>query len=147
MLSLMIFLFLQARYETLQRELEICKRAEDRLNTENSSLKREHNSQMVLLGNLQKMQQSMEAQAFEVKYAKGLFFKELPNFMCIFTEFEIYTRRCLRLGRFVVRFPGRVAVAIAATFLRNCVADALSRGDGPATCYTLRRNTARKMKI
>ena len=34
-----------------------------------------------------------------------------------------------------------------ATFHRNCIAQALSRGNGPATRYTLWRNTARIMKI
>ena len=33
------------------------------------------------------------------------------------------------------------------TVVRSCVAQALSREDGPATCYTLRRNTASIIKI
>ena len=43
----------------------------------------------------------------------------------------------------------RQRLATAATFLRSCVAQALSRGDGPRNSlgYTLRRNTASKMKI
>ena len=41
----------------------------------------------------------------------------------------------------------RQRLAIAATFLRSCVAQALSRRDGPVTRYTLRRNTASIMKI
>ena len=32
----------------------------------------------------------------------------------------------------------RQHLAIAATFLQNCVAQALNRGNGPATLYTLR---------
>lgn len=53
--------------ETNRREMEICKRTEERVSSENASLQREHRSQMVLLANLQKMQQSMETQAFEVR--------------------------------------------------------------------------------
>ena len=41
----------------------------------------------------------------------------------------------------------RQQLAIAATFLRNCVAQALSRGNGPAARCTLRRNTASMKKI
>ena len=39
----------------------------------------------------------------------------------------------------------RQRLATAATFLRSCVAQALSRGDGPR--HSLRRNTASIMKI
>ena len=42
---------------------------------------------------------------------------------------------------------GRQRLATVATFLRSCVAQALSRGDGPATRYTLGRNTASIMMI
>ena len=38
-------------------------------------------------------------------------------------------------------------VATATTFFRSCVAQALSRVDGPATRYTLRLNTASIIKI
>ena len=41
----------------------------------------------------------------------------------------------------------RQRLATVATFLRSCLARALSRGDGPATRYTLRRNTASIMKV
>ena len=34
-------------------------------------------------------------------------------------------------------------LATAATFHRSCVAQALNRGDGPATCYTFRYCTAK----
>ena len=57
-------------------------------------------------------------------------------------------------GRSGVRIPGRSnrtqrrqRLATAATFLRSCVPFALSRGDGPATRCTIRRNTASIMKI
>ena len=50
--------------------------------------------------------------------------------------------------------PGRVKsaqyrqrFANTAMFLRSCVAQALSHGDGPPTRYLLRRNTASIMKI
>ena len=54
-----------------------------------------------------------------------------------------------------IRFPDRSnrqcrqRLAIAETFLRSCVAQALSRGDGPRHSLhaTLRRNTASIMKI
>ena len=52
----------------------------------------------------------------------------------------------LRRSRFDSRAGHRQQLAIAATFLRNCVAYVLSRGNGPRVRYTLRRNTARVMK-
>ena len=39
------------------------------------------------------------------------------------------------------------SIATVATFLRSCVAQALNRGDGPATSHTLRRNTTSVMQI
>ena len=55
---------------------------------------------------------------------------------------------CYLHDKFRVRFPTRSnrtqyhqRFATAATFLRNCVAQALSRVNGPTTRYTLRRNT------
>ena len=49
-----------------------------------------------------------------------------------------------RCGKSAVRFLGSQRLATATTFLRSCVAQALSRGDGLATydTLTLRRNTA-----
>ena len=41
----------------------------------------------------------------------------------------------------------RQQLATAVTFLWSCVAQALSRGDRPATRYTLRHNTVSTMKI
>ena len=38
-------------------------------------------------------------------------------------------------------------VANATVFLRCCVGQALNRGDGPATCYALRHNSASAMKF
>nr|CAB3267195.1 nucleoprotein TPR [Phallusia mammillata] len=58
---------LQGRLEATKSELDLSKRAEDRLTTENTSLQREQRNQSVLLSNLQKVQQSMERQAFEVR--------------------------------------------------------------------------------
>ena len=64
-------------------------------------------------------------------------------------------RHCYRCGSSGVRKSGRSSrkqsrqrLAFAATFFRNCVAQALSRGDGPRhQFYTLRRNTASIIKI
>ena len=60
----------------------------------------------------------------------------------------------IRRGRFGVRFPGKLnqtqcrqRLATPATFLRNCVVQALSGGGGPATGYSLRRDPASTMKI
>ena len=53
-------------------------------------------------------------------------------------------------GRFEVNSrTGQIGhiVATAAMFLRSCVVQTLSRGDGSATRYTLRRNAASIMKI
>ena len=41
----------------------------------------------------------------------------------------------------------RYIIANAVTFLRSCAIKALSRGDGPTTSYTLRRNTSSITKI
>ena len=61
---------------------------------------------------------------------------------------------CYRCGRCGTRIPGRSnrtqrrqRLAIAAMFLRNCVAQTLSCGDVPVTRYALRRNSASIMKI
>ena len=63
-------------------------------------------------------------------------------------------RYCSRYGRPGVQFPGRSnqaqcrqRFATTTTFLRSCVAQDLSRGDEPATCYRLRRNNTSIMKI
>ena len=53
----------------------------------------------------------------------------------------------LRRSRFDSRAGHRQQLATAATFLQNYVAYVLSRGNGPRVRYTLRRNTARVMKI
>ena len=45
------------------------------------------------------------------------------------------------------RFGFDSRIVTAAMFLLSFVAKALSRGDEPDTCYTLRRNTASIMKI
>jgi len=50
----------------LKSELDIGKRAEERLTTENASLLREQRNQNLLLNNVQEMQQKIENQAFEV---------------------------------------------------------------------------------
>ena len=46
--------------------MEIVKRSEERLIFDNDALRREQRSQTSVFGNLQKMMQSMEKQAFEV---------------------------------------------------------------------------------
>ena len=51
------------------------------------------------------------------------------------------------IREFVKSAQCRQRFATAATFLRSCVVQALSRGDGPVTCYTLRRHTASLMEI
>ena len=57
-------------------------------------------------------------------------------------------------GRSGVRFPGqsnqtqsRQLLDTAATFRKSCAAQALNRGEGPVTCYTVQRNTASSMRI
>ena len=66
--------------------------------------------------------------------------------------------QCLRLryrcGRSRVRLPDRSKetqcgqrFATVAMLLHRCVVQALNHGNGPATRYTLRRNTARTIKV
>ena len=47
--------------------MQIIQRSEERLLTDNESLRREQRSQTSVFGNLQKMMQNMEKQAFEVR--------------------------------------------------------------------------------
>ncbi|XP_039274205.2 nucleoprotein TPR-like isoform X1 [Styela clava] len=58
---------LKSKVENLLSEMEILRRAEERLRSENNSLQREQQGQGVLLANIQKIQQSMEKQEFEVR--------------------------------------------------------------------------------
>lgn len=58
---------LQTKIENLRSEIDILRRAEDHVRSENSSLKRDQQGQSVLLANLQKIQQSMERQDLEVR--------------------------------------------------------------------------------
>lgn len=58
---------LQTKIENLRSEIDILRRAEEHVRSENSSLKRDQHGQSVLLANLQKIQQSMEKQDLEVR--------------------------------------------------------------------------------
>ena len=67
---------------------------------------------------------------------------------------QLLLRHCYWCGRSGVRIQSHSnrtqcgqRITAAATFLRSCVARALSRGDGPRTRYTLRRHKASIMKI
>lgn len=57
----------QSKVENLLSEIDILRRTEDRLKADNTALQRDQRGQTVLLANIQKIQQSMEKQEFEVR--------------------------------------------------------------------------------
>jgi nucleoprotein TPR len=57
----------QGEIERCKSQMEIVKRSEERLLQDNESLRREQRSQTSVFGNLQRMMQNMEKQAFEVR--------------------------------------------------------------------------------
>ena len=85
---------------------------------------------------------------------KLLFWGIFPFIFLLVPAVSSVAKRTLSMREVWGSIPGpvkssqcRQRLATVATFLRSCTAQALSRGDGSTTRYTLRRNTVSMMKI
>ena len=80
-------------------------------------------------------------------YWLDIYFGQLTEMALIFSFFANLIWTMSEIWPKKKKKPGRQRLATAATFLQSCVAQALSRADGSATRYALRRNTASIMNI